>query len=293
MWSTQASNYDLEYDAATDEHKEERRLYAGCGRNNRCSYVAGTNCDEFPFASSKEADFGEKLSRCVTTIQNNIHRRCSRTWQQSIETWYNTKRANSMLYLAEWSQGHVIGAFLHTSIANGGCGDTAGCQYKLVYDYPLGQVPVGGYCSVDATNWQQICVNTARGPHNQQEILASESPDQPGLLNLNPAPDPTFFLKRAVNQSSSIDGETMRGPRVFHYRLASGRHAVTRVPLEIGTKTLSFAPRQKRWIDGPRAMFRRYTDMFARGTNGSGDDDTDYEAAANMEAMHDMIVGML
>ena len=78
-WGYLNSPYDLTWDNANAQTKDDRRRTAFCGRNNRCNAAnlrrPGYNCDEFPFASTSEADTGGQVSRCVPSIQNDITRK--------------------------------------------------------------------------------------------------------------------------------------------------------------------------------------------------------------------------
>ncbi|KAH0566175.1 hypothetical protein GP486_000428 [Trichoglossum hirsutum] len=64
------------WDKADKTTKRRRRRSAGCAPNpNRCStkknYPKGHSCDEYPFASVKEADQGGQVNRCVPADQNS------------------------------------------------------------------------------------------------------------------------------------------------------------------------------------------------------------------------------
>ncbi|KAI1413009.1 hypothetical protein F5Y13DRAFT_189809 [Hypoxylon sp. FL1857] len=68
------NTYD--FDAPTDKTKSTRRKRAGCtngkGKNkNPCkSNRSGNSCDEFPFASTKDADTKQQFYRCVPGTDN-------------------------------------------------------------------------------------------------------------------------------------------------------------------------------------------------------------------------------
>lgn len=66
----------LNWDRPDKTTKRRRRRSAGCAPNpNRCStkkgYPPGHSCDEYPFASTKEADQGGQVNRCVPAGQNS------------------------------------------------------------------------------------------------------------------------------------------------------------------------------------------------------------------------------
>ncbi|KAI9818359.1 MAG: hypothetical protein M1826_001381 [Phylliscum demangeonii] len=68
----------LYYDKPSAATKSKRRTAAGCGSANRCSVIgnppnpiAGLNCDEYPFASTSNADRGGQVNRCVPKAQND------------------------------------------------------------------------------------------------------------------------------------------------------------------------------------------------------------------------------
>ena len=71
----------LTWDKPDDDTVKERRKLAGCGSNNKCNKVnigkplnrgpGYPSCDEYPFASTSEADAGGQMSRCVPQPQNS------------------------------------------------------------------------------------------------------------------------------------------------------------------------------------------------------------------------------
>ena len=74
-WGAYCSNYEvsLEFDNPSTHKKNQRRTKAGCKPNpNRCS---GGNpngsCDEYPFASTSNADDVQAVTRCVPSSENN------------------------------------------------------------------------------------------------------------------------------------------------------------------------------------------------------------------------------
>lgn len=74
-WGAYCSNYEvsLEFDNPSQDTKNQRRTKAGCKPNpNRCS---GGNpngsCDEYPFASTSNADDVQQVTRCVPGSENS------------------------------------------------------------------------------------------------------------------------------------------------------------------------------------------------------------------------------
>ncbi|KAI1469391.1 deoxyribonuclease NucA/NucB-domain-containing protein [Daldinia caldariorum] len=65
----------LTWDKPLYDVERKRRLSAGCGQNNRCSEKKlkkkGYNCDEYPFATTKQADRGGQINRCVPRSENS------------------------------------------------------------------------------------------------------------------------------------------------------------------------------------------------------------------------------
>ncbi|OAR02997.1 hypothetical protein LLEC1_03839 [Akanthomyces lecanii] len=71
----------LTFDFPTDKTKDARRTKAGCNpHGNKCGTKnsgpghrgpPNTSCDEYPFASVKEADGGPQVSRCVPGPENS------------------------------------------------------------------------------------------------------------------------------------------------------------------------------------------------------------------------------
>ena len=71
-------NFDvnLHYDKPSNATKTARRKKAGCGPKNRCSGGGspdpeGPSCDEYPFASTSNADDVQAVNRCVPTAEQN------------------------------------------------------------------------------------------------------------------------------------------------------------------------------------------------------------------------------
>lgn len=76
-WATRCASptfsKSLTFDDPSSSKKRERRKSAGCGSGNRCGDSKkdgyrgppNTSCDEYPFASTSEADQGHQVSRCV------------------------------------------------------------------------------------------------------------------------------------------------------------------------------------------------------------------------------------
>ncbi|MCJ1430059.1 hypothetical protein MMC29_007974 [Sticta canariensis] len=70
----------LYYDKPDEPTKARRRTGAGClPRPNRCSVghnppypISDYNCDEYPFASTSDADNGGQVNRCVPKGQNSV-----------------------------------------------------------------------------------------------------------------------------------------------------------------------------------------------------------------------------
>ena len=74
-WGAYCSNYgvSLEFDNPSQATKDQRRTKAKCKPNpNRCS---GGNpdgsCDEYPFASTSNADDVQQVTRCVPGSENS------------------------------------------------------------------------------------------------------------------------------------------------------------------------------------------------------------------------------
>lgn len=70
----------LTWDDPSDQVKADRRKSAGCGSGNKCNAGKrgvghrGTgyeSCDEYPFATTANADRGHQVSRCVPGRQNS------------------------------------------------------------------------------------------------------------------------------------------------------------------------------------------------------------------------------
>ena len=66
----------LNYDKPSDSKKTDRRNKAGCTKNNRCNGgnspdPDGPSCDEYPFASTSNADDVQAVNRCVPVAEQN------------------------------------------------------------------------------------------------------------------------------------------------------------------------------------------------------------------------------
>ena len=66
----------LNYDKPTDAKKTTRRNNAGCTKKSRCSGgnspdPEGPSCDEYPFASTSNADDVQAVNRCVPVAEQN------------------------------------------------------------------------------------------------------------------------------------------------------------------------------------------------------------------------------
>lgn len=66
----------LEYDKPSDATKTARRNKAGCTKSNRCNSGTspdpdGPSCDEYPFASTSNADDVQAVNRCVPVAEQN------------------------------------------------------------------------------------------------------------------------------------------------------------------------------------------------------------------------------
>ncbi|CAD6567528.1 MAG: hypothetical protein ASARMPRED_000883 [Alectoria sarmentosa] len=79
-WGAYCSNYEvsLNFDAPSDATKTQRRKKAGCKPNpNRCNPPNNKNdptnnsCDEYPFASTSNADDVQAVTRCIPAGDNN------------------------------------------------------------------------------------------------------------------------------------------------------------------------------------------------------------------------------
>lgn len=101
-----ASWQTLTWDNPSATIAGRRRTTAGCnvsGAPNRCrvgAFSAGThNCDEFPFASTKNADSGGQINRCVIVRENS-------------------------------SQGGKLGGFQRSPL---GCGNKFPCNFRIAF----------------------------------------------------------------------------------------------------------------------------------------------------------------
>ena len=76
-WGAYCSNYEvnLNFDKPNNDKKNERRKKAGCKPNpNRCNKKndpGNNSCDEYPFASTSNADDVQAVTRCVPPSDNN------------------------------------------------------------------------------------------------------------------------------------------------------------------------------------------------------------------------------
>ena len=79
-WGAYCANYEvsLNFDNPTAATKTARRTKAGCKPNpNRCNPPNNGNdptnnsCDEYPFASTSNADDVQQVTRCVPSDDNN------------------------------------------------------------------------------------------------------------------------------------------------------------------------------------------------------------------------------
>ncbi len=65
----------LSFDKPSQQIKDARRNKAGCGAGNRCCDESpdpeGSSCDEYPFASSIEADHVQQVNRCIKPSENS------------------------------------------------------------------------------------------------------------------------------------------------------------------------------------------------------------------------------
>lgn len=79
-WGAYCSGYEvtLHFDNPSDDTKSARRTKAGCKPNpNRCNPPNNANdplnnsCDEYPFASTENADEVQQSTRCVPGSENS------------------------------------------------------------------------------------------------------------------------------------------------------------------------------------------------------------------------------
>ncbi len=76
-WGAFCAGYGegLHYDQAIDSVKTARRTKAGCGSGNRCCDDSpdpdGSSCDEYPFASTVNADNVQQVNRCIPPLENS------------------------------------------------------------------------------------------------------------------------------------------------------------------------------------------------------------------------------
>lgn len=79
-WGAYCADFEvsLNWDKPTNAVKKARREKAGCGSPNRCNDGRGNNpdpssrsCDEYPFASTSDADDVQQVNRCVPQSEQN------------------------------------------------------------------------------------------------------------------------------------------------------------------------------------------------------------------------------
>lgn len=83
-WATRCASptfpQQLTFDFPDDAKEKVRRKSAGCQKGNKCNKGKSgighrgdgyESCDEYPFASTKEADRGKQVSRCVPGRENS------------------------------------------------------------------------------------------------------------------------------------------------------------------------------------------------------------------------------
>lgn len=180
----------LQYDARAKKDKliSQRRNAAGCGSYNRCSNnakakskwpVAGFNCDEFPFANSKDSDTSKHVNRCVPQKENS-------------------------------SQGSALQKFFAkefpTATRSQCTANPANCKYNIAFQYGKAKnlAPATSFCRVkdDNTKWNTICKNTAKSfpsPLQNNVQHADQGSDRAGA----PLPNPTKW-KRAKDLGHAV-----------------------------------------------------------------------------------------
>lgn len=79
-WGAYCANFEvsLNWDRPSDAVRRGRREKAGCGSPNRCNDGGDDNpdptsrsCDEYPFASTSNADDVQQVNRCVPQSEQN------------------------------------------------------------------------------------------------------------------------------------------------------------------------------------------------------------------------------
>ncbi|KAK6953488.1 hypothetical protein Daesc_005793 [Daldinia eschscholtzii] len=142
----------LTWDKPRSSVEGKRRRTAGCGSNNRCSQKKlgkkGFNCDEYPFASSKQADRGGQINRCVPERENS-------------------------------RQGSALNQFYHSrgKYRATGCKSKKNCSFTVAFKgsktKTIGPCKKTPNCKNDGNQW------TKTGPVRRDEI---EEPQQPATV---------------------------------------------------------------------------------------------------------------
>lgn len=180
----------LQYDGRAKKDKviRQRRTAAGCGSYNRCSNsakakskwpVAGFNCDEFPFANSKDSDTSDHVNRCVPQKENS-------------------------------SQGSALQKFFakeFPSTTRSQCtANPANCKYNIAFQYGKvkNSAPSTSFCRVkdDNTQWNTVCKNTAKSfasPLQNSIKHDDRGSDKAGTALANPTK-----WKRAKDLASAV-----------------------------------------------------------------------------------------
>lgn len=197
--------------------KSARRRAAGCLPNpNQCSNSGpgpnngkGLNCDEFPFASTREADRGGQNIRCVPITENS-----RMTYLKDRMIW---KRLTSISI----EQGGAINAFYRTTAT------AAGTTFDIAFERPDFQGVK--YC-INPPGGGNVCQND--GNIFNKKVLA---------------PDPAAFTprrKRFQSSRSMYLYATERGEKVSSASLFEvGRKLYSFVPRNDTLGEISFAAR--------------------------------------------------
>ncbi|KAI1659582.1 deoxyribonuclease NucA/NucB-domain-containing protein [Daldinia decipiens] len=138
----------LTWDDPISSIERKRRQTAGCGGINRCSQKklkkSGFNCDEYPFASTRNADRGGQINRCVPSTEN--HR-----------------------------QGSALGQFYHSKgkFRSTGCKGKTNCSFTVAFRgakaKTIGPCKKKPDCKNDGNQW------TKTGPIKREEPREPES----------------------------------------------------------------------------------------------------------------------
>lgn len=199
----------LHYDANPKEAKNRRTANGCLPRPNRCSskkkgskFPKGYSCDEFPFASVKEADGTTHLNRCVPENENN-------------------------------SQGGQLSALYRNK-----CGKKA-CAFDMAFEnFPSTSYCNAKKADFKQVCKNKAAIFTSSNP---KFVPATKVADQEfdGARGLA-ANDPTKF-KRAEHPHTTLDEDRNANvPAVYEYKLSNGAVVTSFNELEMGAETYQF-----------------------------------------------------